>query len=108
MPTEPTKPAKPIKPAEPAAPAHRAEQSAAPPGVADAAEVLRELSHIALGDAEYPVYDKTGAETFCKPGMPARLKALELLGKHHDLFAGGEQSEDGGAAVEVEIHVLED
>lgn len=56
-------------------------------GVAQAVDVLEELSDIALGRKAFPGYDMFGNELERKPSMSARLKALELLGKHHKLFA---------------------
>ena len=55
--------------------------------VATAAEVLEELTAIGMGEKEYPSYDMFGKESPRKPSMTARLKALELLAKHHSLFA---------------------
>lgn len=54
--------------------------------VATAIEVLEELTAIGLGQKEYPVYDMSGNERQHKPSMSARLKALELLGRHHGLL----------------------
>ena len=68
--------------------------------------VLAELTDIALGRKEYPAYDKNGEELWEKPAMTARLKALELLGKHYELFGKGEARPDG--ALEVEVRVTED
>ena len=54
--------------------------------VASAVEVLEELTAIGMGEKDYPAYDMFGKEMPRKPSMTARLKALELLAKHHSLF----------------------
>lgn len=73
-------------------------QTTAAPG-----QVLEELADIALGRKCYPAYGKNGEELWEKPAMTARLKALELLGKHYELFGKSEARPD--AAVEVEVRV---
>ena len=55
-------------------------------GVATAVDVLEELSRVAMGTKEFPSYDMFGKEFSQKPSLPNRLKALEMLGKHHKLF----------------------
>lgn len=59
---------------------------AANEAVAKAADVLAQLSDIALGRERFPAYDMFGNELERYPSMGARIKALELLGKHHKLF----------------------
>jgi len=54
--------------------------------VATAEEVLEELTNIALGRKEYPTHDMFGNEFKKKTTVNERLKALELLGKHHKAF----------------------
>lgn len=54
--------------------------------VASAVEVLEELSAIGMGTKDFPAYDMFGNEQRHKPGITARLKALELLAKHHGLL----------------------
>ena len=44
------------------------------------------LKHIDIGGKEYTEYVMYGNEHKQKPALPSRLKALELLGKHHKLF----------------------
>ena len=54
--------------------------------VATAVEVLEELTAVGLGTKEFPAYDMFGNEQPRKPNITARLKALELLAKHHGLL----------------------
>lgn len=54
--------------------------------IASAREVLSELTAIGMGTKEYPSYDMFGNQHMHKPSMTARLKALEALGKHLNLF----------------------
>lgn len=50
-------------------------------------EVLQELTRIAGGTGVYPVYGTDGEELVPRPAsLSQRLKALELLGKHHQIF----------------------
>lgn len=63
---------------------------------ASAEAVLQELTHVALGTQEYPSYDKNGDAMYQAPPLTARLRALELLGKHHQLFSGNGKTEGGG------------
>ncbi|WP_409968717.1 hypothetical protein RFF05_01755 [Bengtsoniella intestinalis] len=58
--------------------------------------VLEELTHVALGTQEYPSYDKTGEAMYQAPPLTARLRALELLGKHHQLFSPSGKKEETG------------
>lgn len=60
---------------------------AANQAVATAVEVLEELTVIGMGRKEFETYDMYGNEHKQKPALPSRLKALELLGKHHTLFS---------------------
>ena len=48
--------------------------------------VLLELADIGFGQRNYPAYDMFGKEYQKAPGMTARLKALELMGKNLGLF----------------------
>lgn len=62
-------------------------------------QVIVALSEVALGTAQYPVYDKSGEESLQAPPLTARLRALELLGKHLQLFSPGNKAvdkEEGG------------
>ena len=61
----------------------KASQAAA---VASATEVLEELTNIALGKKRYPAVDMFGNEYDNPVTMPNRVKALELLAKHHKLL----------------------
>lgn len=54
--------------------------------VATAVEVLEELTAVGLGTKDFPAYDMFGNEQRHKPSVTARLKALELLAKHHGLL----------------------
>ncbi len=54
--------------------------------VASATEVLEEITNIALGKKKYPVLDMFGNEREGPVTMPNRVKALELLAKHHKLL----------------------
>lgn len=71
--------------------------------VASAADVLEELSNVGMGTKEYPTYDMFGKEHKQKPGLPSRLKELELLGKHHKLFT--EQVQMSG---NMEVQIVDD
>lgn len=62
------------------------QEKAAAEAVATAQQVLQELTDIGFGRKAYPGYTITGDEIERKPSMTARLKALELLGKHHKLY----------------------
>lgn len=59
---------------------------AAKASVASRVDVLEELTRVGMGTKEYPSYDMFGKEYPQKPSLPNRIKALELLGKHHKLF----------------------
>lgn len=48
--------------------------------------VLLELADIGFGQRDYPAYDMFGKEYQKAPGMTARLKALELMGRNLGLF----------------------
>lgn len=61
----------------------KASQAAA---VASATEVLEEITNIALGKKKYPVLDMFGNERDGPVTMTNRVKALELLAKHHKLL----------------------
>lgn len=65
------------------------------PNTASADAVLEELTHVALGTQEYPNYDKNGDAMYQAPPLTARLRALELLGKHHQLFNATGKKEGG-------------
>lgn len=54
--------------------------------VASAIDVLEELTGVGMGSKEFPTYDMFGKEYQRKPSVNERIKALELLGKHHKLF----------------------
>ena len=55
--------------------------------VASKIEVLEELSAIGLGGKVYPVHDMFGNAFQRKPTVNERIKALDLLGKYHNLFS---------------------
>lgn len=61
----------------------KASQAAA---VASATEVLEEITSIAMGRKKYPVLDMFGKEHDGPVTVPNRVKALELLAKHHKLL----------------------
>lgn len=50
--------------------------------------VLLELADIGFGGRKYPARDMFGNEYEAEPGMTARIKALELMGKNLGLFDG--------------------
>lgn len=54
--------------------------------VASATEVLEEITNIALGKKKYPAVDMFGNEYDNPVTVPNRVKALELLAKHHKLL----------------------
>lgn len=54
--------------------------------VASATEVLEEITNIALGKKRYPALDMFGKEYENPVTVPNRVKALELLAKHHKLL----------------------
>lgn len=54
--------------------------------VASALEVLAEMTDIAFGRKKYPAVDMFGNEYMNPVSMPNRVKALELLAKHHNLL----------------------
>ena len=64
--------------------------------------VLLELADIGFGQRDYPAYDMFGKEYQKAPGMTARLKALELMGKNLGLFDkdGRETHEEGVTIVD--------
>lgn len=64
--------------------------------------VLLELADIGFGQRDYPAYDMFGKEYQKAPGMTARLKALELMGRNLGLFDkdGRENHEEGVTIVD--------
>ncbi len=68
----------------------------------NADEAMRELSDIAAGRREYPEFTSKGEEYMCLPSISERLKALELIGKHLNLFSDGPQ-ETGEFKVDIKI-----
>lgn len=71
-------------------------------------EVLEELTRIATGGGLYPAYGAEGEEMSPRPAtVKERLKALEMLGKHHQLFSERVDLTQQGA-FEVNITVLDE
>lgn len=64
--------------------------------VASAVEVLSELTNIAFGRKKYPSVDMFGKEYFNPVSMANRVKALELLAKHHKLLTDRVEAETIG------------
>lgn len=54
--------------------------------VATAVEVLEELTNLAMGKKEYPSLDMFGNPVQRPVSVSARIKALELMAKHHKLL----------------------
>ena len=54
--------------------------------VASAVEVLAEMTDIAFGRKKFPSVDMFGNEYMNPVSLPNRVKALELLAKHHGLL----------------------
>ena len=61
--------------------------------------VLLELADIGFGQRNYPAYDMFGKEYQKAPGMNARLKALELMGKNLGLFDKDSQEAPEGVTI---------
>lgn len=79
----------------------KAEKGAERRAVASPDDILKELSSIGLGTEQDTLSDAPGAED--KPSVTARLKALELLGKHHKLFV-----DQGGTAGTLPVRIVDD
>ena len=54
--------------------------------IATAQQILQEITAIGMGNKKYPSYDASGKKYEREPSIAMRLKALELLGKHLNLF----------------------
>ena len=61
--------------------------------------VLLELADIGFGQRNYPAYDMFGKEYQKAPGMNARLKALELMGKNIGVFDKDSQDTPEGVTI---------
>lgn len=61
--------------------------------------VLLELADIGFGQRNFPAYDMFGNEYQKAPGMNARLKALELMGKNLGLFGKDSQETPEGVTI---------
>lgn len=61
--------------------------------------VLLELADIGFGQRNYPAYDMFGKEYQKAPGMNARLKALELMGRNLGLFDKDSQEAPEGVTI---------
>lgn len=61
--------------------------------------VLLELADIGFGQRNFPAYDMFGNEYQKAPGMNARLKALELMGKNLGLFDKDSQETPEGVTI---------
>lgn len=61
--------------------------------------VLLELADIGFGQRNYPAYDMFGKEYQKAPGMTARLKALELMGRNLGLFDRDSQETPEGVTI---------
>ena len=82
-------------------------RSAEAAAVMSRVEVLQELTRIAAGTGTYPVYDMNGEALEPRPAsLSQRLKALELLGKHHQVFTESVKI-DTDKPFEVNITVLD-
>lgn len=72
---------------------------------ASAAEVLRELRDVAFSDWGAHLVEirdpKTGELLFAKVDLGDKVKALELLGKHHKLFTDKVEVEPGERALDL-------
>lgn len=78
---------------------HRRQQMAK--RVVSPERVLLELADIGFGQRNYPAYDMFGKEYQKAPGMTARLKALELMGKNLGLFEkDGQEAPEGVTIVD--------
>lgn len=76
--------------------------------IATAAQVLEELTAIALGTKNFPGVDMFGNPVERPPSMTARIKALELMGRNHKLFTDNVSvGNNGEGAFRVDISVVE-
>ena len=71
--------------------------------VASAVEVLTEITDIAFGRKKFPAIDMFGNEHMNPVNMANRVKALELLAKHHNLLT--ENVKLNGSAV---VRIVDD
>lgn len=56
------------------------------PFIASSTDVLRELSDIALGTKKFPATDMFGKDIETNVTVAQRIKALEIMAKHHGLL----------------------